>query len=83
MTHELKTWPEPFGAVVTGRKTHEVRKYDRNFIVGDELLLREYDPDTQTYSGRNCLVRVKYVTQGGTFGLPDDLCVMSIGDLIY
>jgi len=38
--HELKTDPEVFDAVAEGRKTHEIRKNDRGFKVGDGLLLR-------------------------------------------
>ena len=38
--HELKTDPEPFDAVASGAKTHEIRRDDRNFKVGDGLLLR-------------------------------------------
>lgn len=42
--HELKTWPESFEAIVRGEKRHEVRKADREFAVGDELVLREFVP---------------------------------------
>ena len=76
--HELKCWRAPFAAVKAGTKTHEVRKNDRDFVVGDELLLREYDPSTGAYSGACQRVIVTYISDAGTFGLPPDLCVMSI-----
>jgi ribosomal protein L37E len=41
--HSLKTWPEYFEAQRAGRKTFELRRNDRNFQVGDLLVLREWD----------------------------------------
>lgn len=40
--HELKIWPPYYREVVNGVKTFEVRKYDRDFRVGDILILKEY-----------------------------------------
>lgn len=82
--HELKTWPEPFHEIVNGRKTHEVRRFDRDFSVGDILLLREWTPSIETtvdgdgYTGRRVPVRVTHITAPGTWGLPADLGVLSI-----
>ncbi|HEM6115816.1 TPA: DUF3850 domain-containing protein [Streptococcus suis] len=42
--HMLKCYPKYFEAVKDGTKPFECRYNDRNFKVGDELLLREYDP---------------------------------------
>ena len=42
--HYLKTLPEHFCETLCGRKTFEVRIDDRNFQVGDELVLEEYKP---------------------------------------
>jgi hypothetical protein len=76
--HELKTWPDAFEAIERGAKHHEVRKNDRRFVTGDLLQLREWDPSTEAYTGRERTVRVSYVSYGGAWGLPDDICVMSI-----
>ena len=51
-THALKTWPEYFEHLLYGLKTFELRKDDRGFQIGDKLLLQEYDPHGQEYSGR-------------------------------
>ena len=79
--HILKTHPHPFQAVLDDWKTHELRKNDRNFKVGDILTLREFDPDLddgEQYTGRQVDVLVTYISGGMTFDLPSDLCVMSI-----
>lgn len=54
--HELKIWPEFFEAQDDGRKPWEVRNNDRDYQVGDKLLLTEWSPETG-YTGR-CMVRV-------------------------
>lgn len=78
MRHDLKTWPRAFSAVLNGNKKYEIRVNDRNFQEGDELYLREWSPDTQRYSGRHILAVISYMTRGGEWGLPADLCVMSL-----
>ena len=83
-THELKTWPEPFTAVLAGRKLHEVRVNDRGFRVGDVLVLQEYDPlptgMARGFTGRELRRVVTYMTHGGEWGMPPTLCVLSLGD---
>lgn len=61
MEHVLKIWPCYFESVAGGIKTFEYRYFDRDYKVGDTLRLREYDPDTELFSGRECLVRVTYL----------------------
>lgn len=39
--HELKILPEYFEAVTSERKRFEIRKNDRDYKVGDQLILRE------------------------------------------
>ena len=47
--HELKCWPEFFEPTLRGIKRFELRRDDRGgFQVGDELLLKEWNPEIQT-----------------------------------
>ncbi len=78
--HELKCWPASFGPIIDGVKRHEIRSTrDREFAAGDVLRLYEWAPGKEGgYSGRIVDVKVLHVNQGGDWGLPEDLCVMSI-----
>lgn len=78
MQHELKTWSESFQSMARGEKKHEIRDADRPFAVGDTLLLREYDPATERYTGNVAEYRVTYVTPGGEWGIPPGKVVMSV-----
>jgi len=60
--HKLKTWPSYFYAVARGEKTFEIRKNDRDFKVGDVLILQCYDPDKGTYTGHEVVKKVTYIT---------------------
>ena len=77
-THSLKTWPDYFDAVARNEKSFEVRKADRPFVVGDTLLLREWYPDIEGYSGREIWRRIDYILQGGQFGIEPGFVVMGI-----
>lgn len=77
--HVLKTWPKYFEAVYFGDKTFEVRRNDRNFQVGDTLLLREWDPETEDYTGRKLEVQVTYMTDVADMGvLKEGYVIMGI-----
>ena len=80
--HDLKAWPEPFQAVYERRKPYEIRVNDRDYQVGDILFLREWSPEDYAYTRRSLRVRVTYMTRGGEWGLPPELCVMGIGDVV-
>jgi len=77
-THELKTWIGPFRQIVLGTKRHQYRYNDRGFMVGDELVLKEYDNYTDTYTGHEVKVTVTAMTEGPEFGIPPGYVVMSI-----
>lgn len=77
MKHELKTWPGPFEAVLSGAKRFEIRRDDgRGFAVGDQLLLREYVLSDEHYTGRAILTGVTHIERG--WGLHPDVVVMGI-----
>ena len=59
-THDLKTWPESFDAIESGKKNHEFRFDDRDFKVGDFLRLKRWDPKEKIYTGRELVVRITY-----------------------
>ena len=77
-THYLKVWTKQFDAVRRGAKTHEVRKGDRDYRAGDIVILREFDPNERRYTGKCIETQITFITRGGTFGIPEDICVMSI-----
>jgi hypothetical protein len=68
VTHELKCWPEFFGALENGEKTAEIRYNDRRYEVGDILRLREWEPTTECYSGHEVRRRVSHVVHGCGLG---------------
>jgi Domain of unknown function (DUF3850) len=83
--HRLKCWPEFFEPIKVGIKTHDLRRSDdRDFHVGDRLLLEEYDPEKQSYTGRTLVVRVTYITSSdlpcalSKDALHPDFCILSI-----
>ena len=78
MIHELKTWNEYFDEVFMGHKTFEVRKADRPFAKGDTLILKEWNPKTEQYTGREMARGVSYVLEGGQFGVGKGFVVMAI-----
>ena len=60
-TIKKKIWPEYFEAVLSGKKKYELRLNDFEVNEGDTLLLEEWDPKTNQYTGRNVERRVTYV----------------------
>ena len=59
---EKKVWPRYFELIKQGRKPFEIRLADFEVKEGDTLLLREWDPEKGTYTGRELRVEVTYVT---------------------
>jgi hypothetical protein len=85
MIHELKTWPEYFKPLLEGTKTFEIRNNDRNFKVGDFLILQEWEPNKKVYTTRSVGAVVNYILEsnidvnyGLDLGIKPGYVVMSI-----
>jgi hypothetical protein len=82
--HTVKSWPQFFKPILEGSRTHELRKNDRGYEIGDRLELREFMPETQTYSGRRCIVEVTSITSiqepcaVSENALHRDFCILSV-----
>lgn len=83
--HRLKCWPEFFAAIISGDKRHDLRRRDdRDFRVGDILVLEEFDAKIRQYTGRIAKARVTYITSAeGPCALSEqalhpDFCILSI-----
>lgn len=81
--HEVKTWPEPFQAIIDGLKTFDVRLNDRHYELDDLLCHKEFDPVKGEYTGRTAVTNVKYVQPGGQFGVDSRCVVLSISLMMY
>ena len=76
--HTLKCWPVQFHAVVNGLKPFELRLIDREFKVGDILILEEYDPSTEnSYTGLSCSREITYILKDFA-GLQPGFCIMGL-----
>lgn len=80
--HELKTHPGPFTETWRQQKRHEIRTADRDFKPWDSVFLREWDPATESYTGRRILTEITSVTKGGEWGLPPGLVVFSHREIV-
>jgi len=58
---EKKTWPELFEKVKSRKKNFDVRLADFKCLPGDILVLREWGPKSNSYTGRVIRKKVKFV----------------------
>jgi hypothetical protein len=61
MIIEKKTWPEYFEKILSGEKTYDFRLGDFECNPGDTLLMKEWDPETKEYTGREISKVVGFV----------------------
>jgi hypothetical protein len=75
MRIEKKAWPELFQKVLTKEKRFDLRIADFECRPGDVLVLREWDPVRECYTGRTLEKEITYVmrTKGLEFFSQDDI----------
>lgn len=79
MTHALKTWPEYYKLIVSGEKPFELRKDDRPFVVGDTLILQEFNPEKNEYTGKESEFNIGYILRNApNFGLKKGFCILGL-----
>ena len=76
-TIEKKIWPEYYEAVASGKKKFELRLNDFNIEEGDTLILKEWDPETKEYTGREIAKKITFVFSFK----PDELSFWSKEDI--
>lgn len=75
-THELKIAPNFLKDILFNGKTFEIRFNDRNFKVGDELLLKEFS--NGQYGPLSVLCPIRYILENYT-GLEKGYVILGLG----
>lgn len=73
--HELKILPTYFDAVISNVKHFELRKDDRDYKVGDFIVLREWE--SGKYTGREIGFTIEYILRDcSEYGLAEGYCII-------
>lgn len=74
--HELKILPEYFNEVDSQNKHFEIRKDDRDYQVGDFILLKEFENGSYTGRETGCF-KITYILRNcPEYGLAEGYCVL-------
>ncbi|MEO6901591.1 MAG: DUF3850 domain-containing protein [Bacteroidia bacterium] len=77
MTHNLKITPQYFEDIVNGYKTFELRKNDRDYKLGDTLILQEFF--NNTYTGNEFVCNINYILKNcSEYGLQEGFVILGI-----
>jgi hypothetical protein len=80
-THYLKCWPEYFKSLAYGDKKFELRKDDRDFQIGDTLIIKEWNGE---FTGNELKFYVSYILRDAVnLGLMEGYCILSLKKLIH
>lgn len=83
-THQVKSWSHFYDAIRAGLKKHDLRKNDRDYQIGDVLVLNRYDNVRGIYTGDKTRVLITYMTSTrypcaySSAVLPPDYVILSL-----
>lgn len=83
-THRVKSWSQFFWPIKHKIKLHDLRKNDRDYRVGDTMILQEYDMVGGRYTGEEITALVTFITSNqfpcafSSAVLPADYCILSL-----
>lgn len=75
MVHRLKAVQPYFNEVLNGEKTFEVRRFDRDFKVGDSVVLMDYDDMEDMLLGSEITFTISYILSDFR-GIQDGYCII-------
>lgn len=75
--HYVKCETEFFEDVVNNYKQFEVGRNDRDYQVGDDMVLMEWDKELSEYTGREDRVTIIYLLEGCP-GIEPGYCILGI-----
>lgn len=75
--HYIKCEKDFFNDVVEGYKSFEIRKNDRDYQAGDDIVLREYDKEAAELTGRELRVSIIYFLDDYP-GIEQGYCILGI-----
>lgn len=77
MEHILKVRSRYFSDIASGNKQFEVRKIDRDYKVGDRLVLFEVTDDG-VETGLSVVTRIIYIMQSPAYGIMEGFCIIGL-----
>lgn len=67
MKHVIKIYPIYFDKVIKGLKKAELRNNDRDYKPRDIVVMREWCPNKQSYTGNSVTVKITCVNDVSSF----------------
>lgn len=74
--HDIKCDTGPFWLMYRGKKPFDIRQNDRNYQIGDILIIREHDRETGNYIGPYIVALVLSTLVG--YGIEDGYIAMGL-----